>query len=123
MRFHLAPPALTRNIAILSMLYKVSRGSATPPIRRLFCLTPSNLVSTGFIRKRRHRWQIHNPVEVGHQLLIKRSAFGMIKVSNDLLHVVVQSVGVTSFQRALLNITKAAVTNGRLDLRSIFNAS
>ena len=44
MRFHLAPLALRRNFLMLGMLYKVSRGSASPPVQRLFCLTPRNLV-------------------------------------------------------------------------------
>ena len=62
-------------------------------------------------------------MEVGHPALIKRSAFGMIKVFNDLTDDVVQSVNVRSFQHALQNPAKAAVSNGRSDWRCIFNAS
>ena len=100
--YSLAPLCMRRDIAMLGLLYKISRQCAPKPLQELFSLRLSNLESYGFRSDAvRHPWQIADPVEVTHPVIIKRSIFGLIRVFNQLPESIVSAKSVAIFQRSL----------------------
>ena len=83
--FNLAPLPMRRDVAMMGLLYKVFRGVAPKAIQKLFSLNPCSLHTFGFAPSAsRHKYEIHDPVEVGHPAIIRRSIFGLIRIFNQL---------------------------------------
>jgi len=107
---NLAPLSMRRDIAMLGILFKVARGIAPAPIQELFKpYGHSSLASHGFRpRDQLHSKAIHDPVEVGHPVIIKRSVYGLIRIFNRLPQDYVDSRTVQQFQRRLQRSAKDA---------------
>ena len=100
---------MRRDIAMLGILFKVSRGIAPSPIQSMFSLRPSNLDAYGFASGRsRHSRQIMDPVCPSHGVCIKRSIFGLIRVFNLLPQTTVDAISPKAFQRRLQFSAKQA---------------
>ena len=115
---------MRRDIAMLGLLYKVSRGGAPKQIQKLFSLQPYNLGNFGlapFVL--RHRFQIHDPVEVSHPVIIRRSFFGLIRVFNQLRPDFVESKNVQIFQRSLQKLAVSAAKTEKEGWQLMFHAS
>ena len=110
---NLAPPSTRRDMAMLGILYNVSRGLGPKPILNLFSLRRTTLEAHGFSTGvARHTHQISDPVAPSHPAFIKRSNFGLVRVLNRLPEDAVGPKNVKSFQRALQNIAKHAPRQG-----------
>ena len=118
---NLAPLPMLRDIAMLGVLYKVSRGTCPKPIQDLFSLRVSSLDSLGFSCRRRHGWQIADPVGPSHPTFIRRSIYGLIKVFNGLPAETVGADTLKSFQSKLQSGAKAAARQSVRDWQAMFH--
>ncbi len=82
-KFHLAPIATRRDIAMLGLLFKIASGIAPATISQLFRPFAGSLISHGFRTSDViHSKALMDPVEPSHPVIIKRSIFGLIRVYN-----------------------------------------
>ena len=106
---------------MLGLLYNVSRGVAAPSLQGLFQRQVLNLHTYVFQPGAlRHNWQLHDPVEVGHPIIILRSVFGLIARWNSLGSFLVGSPNVKIFQKRLQQQAKSAAGSHVRDWRLMF---
>ena len=118
----LAPLAMRRDIAMLGLLWKVSRGGAPGLVQSLFSLRSTTLEDFGFaMRRRAHGFQIHDPIEPGHPLILRRSIFGSIRVWNLLSVDLVNAKTVQVFQQNLQAYAKSAAAGNERNWDKIFS--
>ena len=121
---NLAPLSMRRDIAMLGLLYKVSRNTAPRPLQALFSLLPATLAEHGFLSARQsHQRQIFDPVEPSHLTIIRRSVFGLIRVWNGLSEALVEAKTVKIFQRLLQKHAKELAAASSPGWRAAFHAS
>lgn len=102
LEFNLAPLTMRRDLAMLSLLHKVSLGTAPTPIADLFKHRTGTLDSFGFSGSfRSHVRQLHDPVAFNHPPIIKRSVLGLIKVYNRLSSHALDAKAPKQFQHIL----------------------
>jgi hypothetical protein len=121
--FNLAPLSMRRDIAMLGMLHKVSLDAAPNSLCRLFRRRPQNLLNYCASDRPRHARQLHDPVEFNHPVIIKRSAYGLIRVYNALPGHVLSAKTAKSFQRKLQKLAKEAASANAADWQLMFHAS
>ena len=109
LRFNLAPWQMRRDIGMLGVLWKVSRGAAHKDMCALFpmCPAPSRNPRTR-ADHRRHRRQFVNPCDGTQLRQFSRSLFGLLKVWNALPADFVEAKSVSKFQSMLSNAAKCA---------------
>ena len=124
LEFNLAPLGLRRDVAMMGILFKVSRREAPGPIQGLFSLYPENLDRFGFRSGgERHSRQLLDPVAFHHPVMIRRSVFGLIKVFNRLPQKLIDAANASCFQRMLQNQAKDAAQAGIPDWELMFRAA
>ena len=122
--YDLAPLGMRRDIAMLGLLWKVSRKLAPGPIQSLFSLHGNTLLHYGFnINTELHDYQISDPVEVGHPTIIRRSIFGLVRIWNLLPRAMVRAPSVKAFQRLLQNQAKVAAEHCSLNWDLMYHAN
>ena len=115
---------MRRDVAMLGLLYKVSRGVAPMAIQKLFSMNPCSLHNHGFAPlDSRHQYQIHDPVEVGHPAIIRRSIFGLIRIFNKLTADLVEAKSVRIFQRSLQRLALNDAKTEKEGWKLMFHAS
>jgi hypothetical protein len=110
LRYNLAPWQLRRDIGMLGVLWKVSRGLAHQDLCALFSLCPRPIVDNRRTRSdhRRHDRQFVNPCDGTQLRQFSRSIFGLLKVWNVLPAAFVESQSVSIFQSKLTDATRSA---------------
>ena len=122
--YSLAPLGMRRDIAMLGLLHKIQLGVAPQPLLDMFRSSPQNLASYGFSSTRRwYSYQLHEPVEVSHPFIINRSAYGLIRIYNELPNHIVSARSAKVFQRRLQNCAKEAAKNNASNWQLMFHAS
>ena len=123
-KYGLAPLSMRRDIAMLGLLFKISCKLAPSPLQELFkAYGQSSLVAHGFKAPVVfHGKALHDPVEAGHPIIIKRSIFGLIRVFNRLPASAVETRSPKQFQRWLQQSAKSAVVQRRQNWQRMFSA-
>ena len=87
---------------MLGLLHRTVLGRGPPHFRQWFVRqeTPVHTANTRLAR-RRHDKQLYDPLTGSHSTFLARSAFGLVKVYNNLPQQVVDAPSVKLFQRAL----------------------
>ena len=113
LEYRLAPMCMRRDIAMLGLLHKVSLGIAPKPLMALLGQQPQNLYAQRFVVRpeRLHSRQLHDPVEVSHPAIIRRSVFGLIKVYNNLPEDVVAATSCKMLQGKLQQLAQSAAND------------
>ena len=120
--YGLAPLSLRRDIAMLGLLFKVSSGIAPAPIAKMFRPHTGSLTAYGFTANAQfHSKAIHDPVESGHPVIIKRSIFGLIRVFNRLPQECVNAKTTSQFQHWLQSCAKNAAKHGKPNWQLMFS--
>ena len=124
LKHNLAPLGMRRDLAMLTLLHKVSLGIAPSPIAELFKHRCGTLDSFGFSGLfRTHSRQLHDPVTVSHPPMIQRSIFGLIKVYNRLSSYVLDANTPKQFHARFHNLAKQAAKSSSSGWQSMFHAS
>ena len=122
--YKLAPLSMRRDISMLGLLFKVASGTAPPPICKLFRSYNCSLASFGFQScSQFHDKALHDPIEPTHPGIIKRSAFGLIRVFNRLPQQAINVKSTRIFQRRLQYMALQAAKSGKHDWQNMFRAS
>jgi len=121
--FNLAPLNTRRDIAMLGLLFKISSGTAPASIIGLFRPWSSETLGRyGFCPEFRvHSKALHDPVEAGHPLMIKRSIFGLIRTYNVLPDDIINANTPQIFQKRLQNRAKIAADNDMANWDQMFS--
>ena len=124
LEFNLAPLGVRRDIAMLGILYKVCHNKAPPPLQGLFQHCGGRTLTSYSFRTSDvlHDKALHDPVEPGHPLIIRRSIYGLVKVFNRLPQHFVDSKTTQEFQRRLQNCAKDAASENAIDWQLMFRA-
>ena len=112
MYFNLAPLELRRKIAMLGLIFRCMKKQAAP---RLCGLFERSLFSHRYntrLAHRKHDLQIKDLCDGSQSVLLERSLFGLVRYWNSLSEKVVSARTVSSFQRALQDEAKWAITHG-----------
>ena len=111
MDFNLAPLNVRRDIAMLGCIHRAANCKGPPPLWRFFRRAAPTIVtstrSTICHTRQIAEWTRGRDLEI-----MRRSAFGMIRVYNLLPQVVVDHVDVKSFQSALTQLVRNRLNSG-----------
>ena len=124
LEFNLAPLGVRKDIAMLGILCKVCHNKAPPPLQGLFQHCGGRTLTSYSFRTSDvlHDKALHDPVEPGHPLIIRRSIYGLVKVFNRLPQHFVDSKTTQEFQRRLQNCAKDAASENAIDWQLMFRA-
>ena len=126
--FNMAPLQMRRDLSILGALHKCGTGTAHPELQAVFP-PEKTLENTGSW----HYFKVPNPLKHPHQLhnfkdikkprplWMKRSAFGLIDVYNELDPSIVAIADVSLFQRELQNRAKELCKNHFEEWRWVYS--
>ena len=120
--YNLAPLSTRRDIAMLGFIYKAVHGQAHSDIRKLF--PRSDLVSHSYETKfqaHRNSLQLLEFRPGTQHALLRRSLFGLTRVWNRLPEQVVQATTVTSMQKMLTAMVRAACSQNQKDWAETFS--
>ena len=107
MQFNLAPLCVRRDIGILGMVHRAALRMGPPLLWQYFRV---NLFATAPAHRRpRHDMQLVECPAMRDLEIMRRSAFGAIRVYNLLPQLVVNTRTVSSFQTQLTNLVRARV--------------
>ena len=120
MNFNLAPLSARRDIAILGCIHRAAKLQGPPSLWKFF---RRNTVQTASATRRGHRHSLQL-IEwpAGRNLeLMRRSAFGMIRVYNLLPQEIVVKTHVKFFQFALTEMLRDHVNGGDENWQRLFS--
>ena len=111
MEFNLAPLAVRRDIALLGVIHRTALGKGPPQFAEHFKRQGHG----------KHKFSMHDPRAVCKTSLTKRSALGLVAISNLLPADIISTKSVPKFQQGWQKLLKKAASEGHPKGAEIFS--
>ena len=121
LRHGLMHTRLRRDIAMLGLLYKCAVGNAHRMLQELFPRVTAHTSHNSRLQNGKHNLQLQERLFLPHNLLCRRSLYGLVRIFNVLPPSVVHVAHVTHFQTNLTRMAKRACEDDMEDWFRLFS--